>query len=166
MKYRVMNSYLKDAGHDAVMNIFDDLDQAIVSTRILRADLPEKRSQCYLTDETGAIIMDISAFNAALDAAPNETQALLLERRRLARLTKDELIEAILVGQTRSATLTALLREAVPKCDIRDCTSIATWVHLDDEFFEPSYYCCDEHHDRTDEVAYDLGCRIKAALEE
>jgi hypothetical protein len=78
----------------------------------------------------------------------------------------NETVAEVIVLRAEVATLRALLREAAIGCDVQDCTAIGTWVHYDEEFHSPTFFCCDKHHDRTDEVAYDLGIRIKAALEE
>jgi hypothetical protein len=67
-------------------------------------------------------------------------------------------------GCTDTATLRDLLREVVPKCD--QCEKIATWYSED---WDSEYYMCDQHlYDNgcSTSIPYDLGRRIKVALEE
>jgi hypothetical protein len=88
----------------------------------------------------------------------DQADRLLMAGRTNARLRAD------------NATLRALLREAAPKCDHHpeQCDKIATWWAEDVVESRVALYYCEEHRNDygVDHEPYDLGRRIKAALEE
>jgi hypothetical protein len=67
-------------------------------------------------------------------------------------------------GCTDVSTLRTLLREVAPKCKMSGCNAIVT--NYDPDGSEDSIYdCCDKHR-FPNNIDYDLGIRIKAALED